>query len=98
MQLLAVYGITFAVCRSLILERPREWAAQLHPMIRSLLDCMFCSGFWVSFLYFGIEYGEFGWRSLTHAFGGASFAYMIDATVAKLESGTYDHARNHQES
>lgn len=53
--ILAGVGITNLVVNATILDSPRDYMSNKHPLIKKLLSCMTCSGFWVgigiSFLF-----------------------------------------------
>ena len=42
--------------RATLLERPRQWLKQRHPLLRELIECQLCLGFWTS-LAVGIAAG-----------------------------------------
>lgn len=42
----AALGLLFVLQYGTILKRPREWAASKHPLLRELLGCSMCCGFW----------------------------------------------------
>lgn len=82
--LLACYGMTFLLCSSRILARPRAWVCRVDA-IAELLSCYFCTGFWVSLTtalwllqtpVWGVLYG----------FAGATSCYVLDALVRRLEA------------
>lgn len=55
MDLLAALGLLFIVKDSTILRRPREWAKSLHPLLRTLLECPQCLGFWCGLAVGGLH-------------------------------------------
>lgn len=85
--LLAIYGVTYLVCDSKILERPRLLLCRVG-FLRNMLACYFCTGFWVAlgvYMYLGRSELPDGLDSIVlYSFAGASVAYMLDAAVAFL--------------
>lgn len=96
-DLLAAFGLTFTLCASKILSKPRDALRKRSTFVEQLLDCMFCSGFWVSLVIFTLRlpFTTTTWyvgTVLLHAFAGASFVYLFDSLLLTLES----NARNTQ--
>jgi hypothetical protein len=82
---LASYGVTFLLCSAEVTALPRRLVTRLW-FFEKLLSCYFCTGFWISW---GLAYWvlqTFMW-SLLHGFAGATFCYVLDAAVRRLESG-----------
>ncbi len=96
---LAIFGVTFLICDAKILNRPREWLISKSTFISELLECYFCSGFWVSLLIHAVELRQtyqdpiaYVWQVVLGGFAGASFAFFFNSLCLALEH----HARNHQ--
>jgi hypothetical protein len=85
--LLSIFGVTFLICDSALLERPRLWLCRWD-LLRGLLSCYFCTGFWVSlfvFTYLNSETLPQGAvQVVLYAFEGATAAYLLDAAVSAL--------------
>lgn len=82
--LLACYGITFLLCGAELTSRPRHWLGQIR-FFAKLLDCYFCSGFWVSLVTASYLLQKPAW-ALLHGFAGATSCYVLDALVRRLEA------------
>lgn len=91
LQLLAVYGVTFAARSASLLDVPRDWLLRKIPMLRALLECAFCTGFHAGWIVFVVGTIPSGWTLrgfLLAAFSGAAFAYMLDAAILAVEAAT----------
>jgi hypothetical protein len=94
--LLACYGLTFLICDSSILSRPREVIKRLK-LVNELLSCYFCAGFWVGLFWFFALYWaptesvsyRIVFESLAYALAGAAFSFSFDILVETVEHITY---------
>jgi hypothetical protein len=82
--LFGCYGVCFLLCSSTLLSRPRDWLVGRVRPIGQLLDCYFCTGFWVALVLGGWILQSWFW-SVLYGFAGASFCYGLDAAIRRLE-------------
>lgn len=94
---LACYGLTFTLCDAGIFDRPRQILARVR-IIKSLLQCYFCTGFWVSAVWWVVLFSGLlngtpepqnwpvtaAWGS-AYALAGATFSYGLDVALTVLE-------------
>jgi len=99
----ACYGLTFTLCDAKILARPRRFLVSKSQVIRDLLGCYFCTGFWVSGgLYLalfpqpqaclGMEDQILWFRvvwTIGFALAGATISYFLNALIEALEASSY---------
>jgi len=83
---MASSGITFAVCESKILERPRNAIKQASTFATELLECPFCFGFWASLAVHAVHFPTYLERIILGSFSGAIFCYGFDLFLRYLEN------------
>jgi len=94
--LLACYGLTFTLCSSKILDRPRFWAVDKSDFAAQLLACYFCMGFWASLAVYPAIFlldqdpVNLTWKMAikagAYSLAGASFAYGFDSFIMAAEA------------
>ena len=94
LALFSMYGITFAIKDASLLTPFREWVTSRSSFMEKMLSCSFCTGFhsgWISFflLYFSgltppVE--RLLPALLVYSFCGASFSYLMDILLLRIES------------
>lgn len=83
--LLGCYGLTFLVCSAHVTGPIRRWITRRSDLLRQMFECYFCTGFWIAL-------GTAVWTLQTpfwgalHGFAGATFCYVLDAAVRRLEA------------
>ena len=89
---LFVFGCTYILCDSHIMDSPRMRLCELHgdpvkdalgSFFRALISCYFCVGFWVALLTSCI-FIPFGYGCIVHAVTYAASTYILNATVSAL--------------
>lgn len=86
--LLSSYGITFTLCSSKVLEKPRA-LLQRFVFFRELLSCSFCTGFWSGCLsLLLLEPVNSVALYVCYGLAAAAFCYSLDTLIAWFESKT----------
>lgn len=85
-----MYGITFALKDSVLLNSPREWIISRSKFVGDLLSCAYCTGFysgWISFILLKVSgISDLPWFGLVvYAFVGASVSYVMDVIMLRAE-------------
>lgn len=82
LELLTIYGISFALQHANLLNKPRNWICNKSNFIDELLSCAFCTGAWsglLGYMLLNIPAGTFQWYMLfAYFFAGAAFCYIMD--------------------
>jgi hypothetical protein len=95
---MASYGMTFTLCDAKILQRPRDWLVGRSKFWQELVECYFCTGFWVSFFvglgrFYGGEPVQTIKQVVLHSFAGATFCFFFDSLLRTLESNDRNHPK-----
>lgn len=83
----SVYGVTFAVKDSKLLQKPRVFLKRWE-FLAALLGCPFCVGFWAGLLVTSTMLPpcvESIPTAILGGFAGASWSYVADLLALKLE-------------
>jgi hypothetical protein len=92
-----MYGIMFTLrsAQLPILLDIRNWLTKKSGFFNKLLSCSFCTGFhagWITYLLVNpnfLAYFPFVsniWGMAVYSFVSASFCYLLDAIIVKIES------------
>lgn len=82
----ACYGMTFLLCGSTLLRRPRAWLRNRHQLLDELLGCYFCTGFWVALLAHAVLV-PFRFV-LLYAFAGAASSFLLNSLHVVLDGAS----------
>jgi hypothetical protein len=67
--ILSGIGITNLIVNASILEKTRNYVSAISPLLKEMLECMMCTGFWVG-LFIGLFF------SINPIFGGAIISLL----------------------
>jgi hypothetical protein len=54
LDLLACIGLTLILKYGTILNKPREYIKNIHPLLKDLFNCSLCLGFWSGLIVYSI--------------------------------------------
>jgi len=83
--LLACYGMTFLLCSAKIAAPVRRRLAASSAFFAGLIECYFCTGFWVA-LGTAVWVDQQPVWLVLHGFAGATSCYVLDAAIRRLEA------------
>lgn len=83
-HLLAVYGLSWLIVNSKILETPVDWLMQSSTFLEELLSCIVCTSFWVS-LFFALFVFGFSTFTLLYTFSGVGFTIIVATLIKDLD-------------
>lgn len=78
-------GLTNLIVSASILDTPREWLSNKNSLIKKLLSCMMCAGFWVGLLSSLLV----GINPILAAVISSLFSHLFGVLVGCVESITY---------
>lgn len=89
MFLLACYAATFVLIESELLAVPRARLSEECPLLKRMLQCWLCTGFWasamVSACWFLATEHQGAVLIPVYALGGAASTYILDKKVRRWE-------------